>query len=275
MGTIIAARTMSNTIRLAVAHFPGVMGKPRDNLAFIDRLCAKAAKENVQFILFPEDCLTGYPGIRNGAFDVALRADGTEVDQLEKIARRHKLTIAAGMIERADDLYHSTHVIAQPDGRRMLVRKRSGDARDQLIGLSPAETENDDFDIAGHRAALAICMDGTDAFFSGVKSRGVRIVFHPSGGACAKSAHAAEADADTINAAEIENCRRCLQGGCEKAAKLGVVHCVANTIGFDGQRGYPGNSWIISPAGQVLVYLPATAIIEEMREAVGVAAVTL
>jgi len=50
---------------------------------------------------------------------------------------------------------------------------------------------------------------------------------------------------------------------------------VSNPIGFDGERGYPGNSFIISPTGEVLVHLGPTAIIEHMREAVGTAHVAV
>jgi predicted amidohydrolase len=54
---------------------------------------------------------------------------------------------------------------------------------------------------------------------------------------------------------------------------LNAVYCVANSVGFDGERGYPGNSWIISTNGEVVAHLPGTAIIEAMREGIAVATV--
>jgi predicted amidohydrolase len=265
---------MSVQVHLAVAHFPGSIGEPGKNLVFVERLARAAAKDSAEFLLLPENCLTGYPGDENSAAKVALSRDSAELKRVTELAHGYGIAIAAGFIETLDKTFHSTHLLAWPDGTRSMVRKRSVDARDSKIGLTAAREENPDFKIAGVRAALAICMDGNEAFFAGAKDRGARIILHPSGGACAATARAKDSDANAINAAEIENCRRCLESARNRAKQLTAAYCVANTIGFDGERGYPGNSYIISPSGDVLVHLKGTAIVEEMREAVGVAAIT-
>src|SRR5262249_5545716 len=160
-----------------------------------------AANENAAFVLFPKDCLTGYPAETNRAFDVALRESDAAFDRLRDIATRHKITLATGFIERKGEHCHSAHYIARPDGSHQIIRKYSVHERDQRIGITPAAPQNDDLTIADVKAAMAICMDGTYAFFEAAHRNGARIVLHPSGGACMKSAHVSDIDADKIDAA--------------------------------------------------------------------------
>jgi predicted amidohydrolase len=266
---------MSQPIKLAVGQFSSGIGTVDENVATLLRLSGDAAKKGARFILFPEDCLTGYPSKTGSAAGVALDAGGAIVKKLADAAHHLGISIAAGFIERRDRDFHASHVIAFEDGTRRVIRKRSVDDRDRTIGLVAANEANDDFEIAGVRAAMAICMDGTDDFFAAAAKRNVRVILHPSGGACSKSAHRRDADAKQIDAAEKENCRKCLELAQNRARDLKAVYCVANSVGFDGERGYPGNSWIVSPSGEALAYLPGTAIIEEMREGIAVARVAI
>jgi predicted amidohydrolase len=262
---------MSRTITLAVGQFSSQIGKLDENLSAALRLSAEAVQRGARFILFPEDCLTGYPSIPGSAKDVAVEVDDAIAKRLSEAARDLGLSIAAGIIERHNNRFHASHLIAFDNGTRHIIRKRSVDDRDARIGLVASDDVNDDFDIDGAKTAMAICMDGTDPFFDDAAKRNVRIILHPSGGACAQSARRNDEDASVIDACEKENCRRCLAFAQERARDLNAVYCVANSVGFDGERGCPGNSWIISPAAEVLAYLPGTAIIEEMREGIAIA----
>ena len=240
----------------------------------MERLSRAAAKEGAEFILFPEDAVTGYPSTAHAAFDVALVADGAELRRVAEISKANRVAIATGFIERRGELCHSAHFIARPRGAPIVIRKRSVDERDQRIGLTAAEGQNPDIDIAGALASMAICSDGNEAFFASCHSRGVQIILHPSGGACEKSVHRDDAQAVHVDATEVEHCQSCLEAAQRTAKRLGVAYCVANPIGFDGERGYPGNSFIIAPSGDVLVHLKPTAIIEQMTESFGIGKIT-
>jgi len=266
---------MSAQVCLAVAQFSSAIGKHAENIDAVERLATKAANDAAQFVLFPEDCLTGYPAAANSAFDVALNASDERFDKLLKLAKQSSIILAAGFIERNGEHCHSAHFIARPDGTHQIIRKYSVDDRDQRIGITPAAPQNDGLTIAGVKTAMAICMDGTDAFFESAHRNGAKIILHPSGGACMKSAHASDVDADKIDAREREGCNKCVEAARERAKKLSAVYLVSNPVGFDGERGYPGNSFIISADGQVLVHLAGTAIIENMKEAVAVAKVVM
>src|SRR5438045_2510365 len=92
---------MNDQTNLAVGHFPGHIGRHEDNLAFVDRLAKSAAAEGGEFLLLPEDCLTGYPAEPGSAAGVAIAAEGREIKRLSDIAHVHRIAIAAGLIEAA------------------------------------------------------------------------------------------------------------------------------------------------------------------------------
>jgi predicted amidohydrolase len=266
---------MNQTFALAVGQFSSGIGKIEDNLSAILRLSADAAKRGAKFILFPEDCLTGYPSKPGSASDVAIESDGAVAKKVSESAHHLGISIAAGFIERRRDRFHASHLVAFEDGSTRIIRKRSIDERDQRIGLTASDEANDAFHIGGAKTAMAICMDGTDEFFKAAAAQNVQILLHPSGGACAKIAGATSPHVKEIEAAEKENCRKCLEAAQKRAKQLHAVYCVANSVGFDGERGYPGNSWIISATGEVLGYLPGTAVLEKMSDGIAVATVEL
>ncbi len=262
-------------ITLAVAQFSSVWGKPDENLAAIVRLTEPAARQGAALVLFPEDCLSGYPSERGSAAKVAIREDGDELRKLLALAGRHKIVIAAGFIEQRGDVFHSAQAVAWPDGTRAILRKQSLDGRDRGIGLVVSEAPNPDMEVVGVAMALCICCDGTERFFNRAQQRGVDVILHPSGGACVRSVFAGDPDASEAEACEHASCGQCVEATARRAKELGVVYCVSNPVGFDGERGYPGNSFIISREGEVLACLPGTGIYEEMKEGVVTAAATV
>ncbi len=204
-----------------------------------------------------------------------MREDGDEIRQLVDLARTHHIIIAAGFIEQRGKDFYSSEAIVHPDGTRTIIRKRSGDARDRRIGLIASDTPNPDLHVAEATMALCICSDGTPRFFEAAKRRKVDVILHPSGGACARSVSANDPDARRVDERERTNDRRCLEAAQKRARDLGAAYCSSNPVGFDGERGYPGNSFIVSREGEVLAYLEGTAIYEKMKEGVIAAKVTL
>lgn len=265
----------SHQVTLAVGQFCSAWGKPSENLDAVARLSEKAVNQRAALVLFPEDCLTGYPSAKGSAARVALREDGDEIGQLTDLARKNNIIIAAGFIERRGDAYYSSEAIVWPDGNKTIIRKLSGDGRDRRIGLVASDAPNPDLRIADATMALCICSDGTERFFRAAQQRKANVILHPSGGACARSLPANDPDAQRVDAQERVNDRRCLEAAEKQARDLGVVYCVSNPVGFDGERGYPGNSFIVSREGKVLGYMEGTAIYEKMKEGVIVARVTI
>ena len=115
-------------IRAAAVQFEHADGDKQANFAKIERFAALAAGQSVQLIAFPECCITGYWHLRRRSREELLQLaelvpDGPSSRRLMELARRHKMTIGAGLVELADDAMYNTYVVAMPDGRFAKHRK--------------------------------------------------------------------------------------------------------------------------------------------------------
>lgn len=120
---------MLDTIRLAAVAVDTRPGETAANLRKIDRWVAQAAAAGAQLVLFQELSVCGFiPNHPVGDHDQWLRAalqaarevaepiPGPAVEQLISIAARHKLLIAAGLLEDAGNVLYNTHVLVGPGG---------------------------------------------------------------------------------------------------------------------------------------------------------------
>ena len=116
---------MSDSLRVAVAQF--APGADRDaNLAGIAELTASAARAGAELVLFPE--YSAFFGGPLGAHWVAAAEplDGPFVTGLADIARRHDITLVAGMLETASrsDRFRNTIVALSPEGELVHVTRK-------------------------------------------------------------------------------------------------------------------------------------------------------
>ena len=119
---------MQNT-RVATVQMEHTDADKAANFAKLESFVAAAEKENVELISFPECCLTGYwflrrltrPQLQDLAEPVP---EGPSSARLMQLARRHTMTVAAGLVELAPDgQLYNTYVVAMPDGRFARHRK--------------------------------------------------------------------------------------------------------------------------------------------------------
>ena len=116
-------------IKAASVQFNHRPGDKAFNLGVIEEFVKQAAGQNVELIVFPEMCITGYWHVRNlpesGIRELSESVpDGASTQKLLALAREHRMTIGAGLIEAAEDgrLYNS-YVAAMSDGRHACHRK--------------------------------------------------------------------------------------------------------------------------------------------------------
>ena len=118
------------TIRVAAAQFEMRQEDKAANLATIESLIARAAAAGADIISLPEMCLTGY----NFLFDSGPRklrciaedtAHGPSVRRVQAMARRYKIVVMFGMLEKAEDggLYNTYVVVTPREGRIFQHRK--------------------------------------------------------------------------------------------------------------------------------------------------------
>lgn len=116
-------------VRVASVQFEHSNGNKKANLAKIREFTAKAAERDVEMIVFPECCITGYWFLRKLSRDELVELaepvfDGDSSRELMALAKKYNMTVGAGLVELAEDgeLYN-TYVVAMPDGNFARHRK--------------------------------------------------------------------------------------------------------------------------------------------------------
>jgi predicted amidohydrolase len=116
-------------IRVGSVQFQHAPGDKRANLATIRRYTAQAAAQGVEILAFSECCISGYWHLRHLSRDQMLELAeevpaGPATHELLELAREHRMTIGAGLIERdsVGRMYNS-YVVAMPDGSHACHRK--------------------------------------------------------------------------------------------------------------------------------------------------------
>ena len=118
-----------NKIKVASVQFNHKSGDKNYNLARIRTFVSQAVKENVELIIFPEMCITGYWHVRKlSKQEVALLSEqipqGPSTQELVTLATENNVSIGAGLIEKSEsgELYN-TYVVALPNGQVVFHRK--------------------------------------------------------------------------------------------------------------------------------------------------------
>ena len=96
-----------NAIRAASVQFQHLPGDKEANLATVRSFSAQAATEQVDLLVFPEMCITGYWHVRNLSreeIDALAEPvpDGPTTEALVSLASECGMTIGAGLIERGE-----------------------------------------------------------------------------------------------------------------------------------------------------------------------------
>lgn len=145
------------TLRTALCQFTSGTD-PQENLRSMDALAQRAAGEAAQLAVFPEAAMARF-GIPLGP--VAEPLDGPWAEGVRDIARRHGLTVVAGMFTPADDGRVANTLLATGPGVDASYDKiHLYDA----FGFSESDTVAPGskvvtIDVAGVRVGLATCYD--------------------------------------------------------------------------------------------------------------------
>src|ERR1051325_3361338 len=116
-------------LRAAAVQFESVAGDKEANFRKIEAFVERAAGQGVELVIFPECCITGYWFIRNLSVEQLRKLaepipNGPSTRRLVELARRHRITMGAGLIEAGgNDVFHNSYVVALPDGTVHCHRK--------------------------------------------------------------------------------------------------------------------------------------------------------
>jgi predicted amidohydrolase len=105
-------------MKVATVQFQHAAGDVTSNLAVVKRYVLQAATKNVELVIFPECCLSGYWHLRNlsrGQLeDVGQNVPwGSACTEVRDLAQTHNISIGVGLVELSDDgtLYNAFYVI--------------------------------------------------------------------------------------------------------------------------------------------------------------------
>lgn len=277
-------QVQKNDLRVAVAQFEHRSGDKAYNLSVIDRLAGEATARGAQLAVFHELSVTGYSFLRHltrdEVFDLGEPVPGgTSIEALQKIARRHQLTVFAGLVEREGDRVFNTYVGV--DGAHLIARFRK---LHPFIhpDLSPGE-EYVVFDFHGWRCGILICYDNN--VIENVRATtlmGAELLIAPHVTGCTPSPMPGRGFVDPVlwdnrrrdpAALRLEfdgpKGRRWLHRWLPaRAYDNGIYLAYSNPIGMDDDQLKPGGSLIFDPFGETL------AEIRDFDDTIAVATLT-
>jgi predicted amidohydrolase len=257
-------------IRVASVQMESAAADKEANFTRLTRFAEAAKGRGVELVVFPECCLTGYWFLRHlsvpqlGALAEPV-PDGPSCARLLDLAARLGISIGAGLLEAAGDVFHNTYVVAMPDGR--LVRHRKLHAFEHPAIQSGSE--HTVFDTPhGFRAGLLICYDNNiteNVRIVALRGAEVLLAPHQTGGCRTSNPHlmgVIERHVWDERHTAPEVIERELRGDKGRAWLMrwlpsrahdnGLFLIFSNGIGVDDDEVRTGNAMILDPYGRIL-----------------------
>jgi len=258
-------------LRVASVQMESLAADKKANFQKIEHFVGKAATQGVRLILFPECCITGYWFIRNLTVEqLAALAEpvpeGPSTRRIAELARRHNITIGAGLVEAAGDgVFHNTYIVALPDGTTHRHRKLHAFEHPAIRSGSDYTL----FDLPdGWRVGLLICYDCNlveNVRITALRGAEILLAPHQTGAVRSKNPHLMglidrrlwenrHADPETIEREFRSDKGRgwLMRWLPSRAHDNGLFLIFSNGVGVDDDEIRTGNAMILDPYGRIL-----------------------
>jgi predicted amidohydrolase len=258
-----------DNIRVSTAQFENKSGDKAYNLSVIDTLAGEAAREGAQAVAFHECSITGYTFARHLSKEQMLDLaefipNGGSIKALQKIARRHNITLLAGLFEKDDqDKLYKAYVCVGPEGLIARHRKIHPFINPHLTPGNAFTV----FDLHGWKCGILICYDNN--VIENVRATvllGADIIFMPHVTMCTPSTRPGAGFIDPVlwhNREKDPTSLRLEFDGMKgrswlmkwlpaRAYDNGVYVVFSNPIGMDDDQLKNGCSMILDPFGDVV-----------------------
>lgn len=233
-------------LKVGIGQVPVTMGDKCRNVRAILEFVERAAAERCDLVVLPECSLAGW--LSPAAPRAAEAIPGPLTRKLAGLARRHRLSIVAGIEEREDGKLYNSAVLLDRTGE-LRLRHRKIDELELGLAMYARGASLAAVELEGRTVALNICADSwgpqvTDALYL----MGARLILSPC-------AWAVEPGGEATNIAWITETYRHRTRGRD----LTVV--AANGVGPVTQgpwkgRVLQGNSLVVGPDGRKLLEGP-------------------
>jgi len=220
-------------MRLAAYQMLARTGDVEANLAMIDCAASEAKALGAGILVAPELATTAY-GAADAIRALAEPTDGRQCTALASMAARNGVTIVAGFPERAGEAIYNSALLAMPDGRRSIYRKRHLYGGYEKRLFTPGDRPPTVVELGGLKIGVLICYDVE--FPEAVRHlalAGSELVLVPT------------AQPDTPDAPFITK-----KVVPVRAFENGIAIVYANHAGGDGRFAYAGRSCISMPDGR-------------------------
>src|SRR5213592_4823851 len=246
--------------RLAIAQLRPTKGDYGANLQKIGGVLAQIAKLDppADLVVFPETATSGY-FVEGGVRDVAVTA-GTLFRDLtveHEAAGAPPIDVAIGFYEVFQNHFYNSCLYASLGGKEAGVRHVHRKVFLPTYGVFDEERFVDRgreiraFDTRWGRTAILICEDAWHSLSGTIAAlQGAQLVIVPS----ASPARGTGIDEEATRLpASVVRWERILRG---IADEHGVWVAFASLVGFEGGKGFPGGSVVVSPAGEIVLRGP-------------------
>ena len=262
---------MKRNLRVAAVQLEHVSGDKIANGRKIQKFVEEAAQDNVEIIVFPECCITGYWYLRHESRSALLKLaehvpDGTSTVMLCSLASTYGMTIGAGLIEISPDgRLYNTYVIALPSGKVHFHRKIHCFISEHLESGSQYTV----FDTPhGCRVGVLTCYDNNiseNVRITALKGAEILLAPHQTGGCKSPDPHTmgiidrSKWDNRQNDQEAIERELRGPKGRGwllrwlpTRAHDNGIFLIFSNGVGIDDDEVRTGNAMILDPYGRIL-----------------------
>jgi len=258
-------------LRVAAVQIEHINGNKPANRAKIAQFVEQAAAQDVQIVIFPECCITGYWFLRNLSRrqleELAEPVPGGISSQfIGEIATKYELSVGAGVVEITEEgTMYNTYVVAMPDGKFAYHRKLHCFISEHLSSGDSYTVFDTPHDC---RAGLLTCYDcniGENVRITALQGAEILLAPHQTGGVVSndpdlmglvdwqlwenRQSNPEAIEAELRGPKGREWLMRWLPA---RAHDNGMFLVFANGIGPDDDEIRTGNSMIIDPYGRIL-----------------------
>lgn len=258
------------TLHVAAAQVNARAGETKQNLEGMHRQIQCAAIVGCDVIVFAEAVVQAYD-IAPESLARAETPDGPSANQIVEWAQQYNIAILAGFFEQDGDKVYNSHLIAKPDGERLVQRKHGLNQRERDAGLAIGGRERLVIEFNGIRCAVLICADsGVPGMAEHLDELGVEYILTGTAGGGFEKDMLHQADLATAAGRQrfLDNRPATFKSeGIMTEDRWSTGWTAANALGPDGRGGcHQGHCMIIDNDKVMRAQVSGTIVLEHQQD---------